>query len=177
MTKNEKSFVLWFTGLSAAGKSSIADAVYEKLGKSDIRIERLDGDIVRENLTQDLGYSKDDRDENIKRVGFLANMLSKNGVVVVASFIAPYEKQRQELRKNVHNFIEVFVDAPLEVCIARDPKGMYKKAQNGEIKLFTGISDVYDIPKKPHVHLLSDKMTIEECCDEVINYLVEKKFI
>jgi adenylyl-sulfate kinase len=177
--KNNKSkgFVLWFTGFSAAGKSSIADAVFDKLSHGDNRIERLDGDVVRKNLTHDLGFSKEDRNENVKRVGFVANLLSKNGVVVVAAFIAPYKKQRDDLKKNVHNFIEIFVDAPLDVCIGRDPKGMYKKAQEGEIKLFTGISDKYEEPDNPDIHLRTDKQSIEECRDQVVEYLRDNNYL
>lgn len=177
MNNNGKGFVLWFTGLSAAGKSSVADAVYEKLNHGKIRIERLDGDVMRKNLTRDLGFSKKDRDENIRRVGFVANTLSKNGVAVVAAFIAPYEEQRNKLKKDVHNFIEIFVDAPLEVCITRDPKGMYKKAQRGEIKMFTGISDVYEKPINPDVHIKTNEMEVGECRDEVVDYLIKKGFI
>lgn len=171
------SFVLWFTGLSAAGKSTIADAVYNELTNNDIKLQRLDGDVVREELTNDLGFTSIDRDENIKRVGFLANMLSNNGVSVVASFIAPYERHRRDLREKVHNYIEVFVDAPLEVCIDRDPKGLYKKAQAGELKHFTGLEDTYDRPEKPDIHLLSYDMSVEECRDKVMEYLVKENFI
>jgi len=177
MDKKEKGFVLWFTGLSAAGKSSVAEAVYTKLSQGGVRIEILDGDIMRKNLTCDLGFSRKDRDENIRRVGFISNLLSRNGVVVVAAFIAPYEEQRRRLKKNVYNFIEIFVDAPIEVCTKRDPKGMYKKANDGEIKLFTGVSDRYDIPNNPDIHLHSSVMTIDECRDVVIEYLFAKKYL
>lgn len=174
---NKKGFVLWFTGLSAAGKSTIADAVYKVLEQREMKLERLDGDVVRENLTKDLGFSREDRDENIRRIGFVANLLSKNDVGVIASFIAPYEKQRSELRAKVHNFIEVFVDAPLEVCEARDPKGMYKKARSGEIKMFTGVSDPYEVPEKPDIHLKSSEDSIEKCVEYVIQFLQSKKYI
>lgn len=175
--EKNKSFVLWFTGLSAAGKSTIADAVYSELNNHGLKIQRLDGDVVRNELTSDLSFSPEDRDENIKRVGFLANMLSTNGVAVVASFIAPYKRHRQDLKDNVYNFIEVFVDAPLEVCMERDPKGLYKKAQAGEIELFTGLGDVYDRPDDPHIHLLSHELSVEDCRDKVIEYLLQENFI
>ncbi|MEA2006614.1 MAG: sulfate adenylyltransferase [Patescibacteria group bacterium] len=177
MKTSKRGFVLWFTGLSGAGKSTVADLVFEHLRGNGTRIERLDGDVVRENLAQDLGFSKKDRDENIRRIGFVADLLSRNGVGVIASFISPYQKQRDELRKEVENFIEVFVNAPLEICEERDPKGMYKKARAGEIKNFTGISDSYDSPKDPDIELRTDKGTPRECVQQVIDYLDEKGFI
>lgn len=173
----KNGFVLWFTGLSAAGKTTIADALFEHLNKNGIHLERLDGDVARENLTKDLGFSKEDRDENIRRIGFVAGLLSKNNVGVIASFISPYKKQRQELRKKVYNFIEVFVDTPLEICEKRDPKGMYKKARAGEIKQFTGISDPYEAPEKPDIHLKSGEWDVERCVEEIIKYLREKGYI
>ncbi len=174
---NQKGFVLWFTGLSASGKSTIADAVFDSLLKMGMKTERLDGDIVRQNITKDLGFSKKDRDENIRRIGALANQFSSSGIGVVASFITPYQEQRQGLRDNVKNYIEVFVDTPLEVCENRDPKGLYQKARAGEIKGFTGIDDPYEIPQNPEIRLKNHEKSLEECVDEVINYLKEKKYI
>ncbi len=174
MNKNKKGFVLWFTGLSGAGKSTIADGVFEVLKTNGIKIERLDGDVVRENLTKSLGFTKEDRDENIRRIGFVANLLSRNEVGVIASFISPYQKQREELQRNVNNYIEIYVNASLEVCEARDPKGLYKKARKGEIKNFTGISDPYDEPQNPALELRTDKATPEECIAEVINFISKK---
>ena len=168
---NNQGFVLWFTGLSASGKSTIADKVCEILQNRNIRIERLDGDEVRKNLTKNLGFSKKDRYKNIRRVGYVANLLSSNGVGVVASFISPYRKQRKELRKNVKNFIEIFVDTPLEICEARDPKGIYKKARAGEVKFFTGISDPYEEPQNPDIHLKTEKMSVGECANKILKYL------
>jgi len=175
--KNKKGFVLWFTGLSAAGKSTIADEVYEILKQKNIKLERLDGDIVRQNLTKDLGFSSKDRDENIRRVGFVSNLLSCNGVGVIASFISPYRKQRKELKKIVYNFIEVFVDTPLSICEDRDPKGMYKKARAGKIKNFTGISDIYEKPNNPDIVLKTNKINTKECVKIVIDYLIKNNFI
>ncbi|MEA1925896.1 MAG: sulfate adenylyltransferase [Patescibacteria group bacterium] len=175
--KNKKGFVLWFTGLSGAGKSTIADGVFETLKINGIKIERLDGDVVRENLTKSLGFTKEDRDENIKRIGFVASLLSRNDVGVIASFISPYQKQREELQRNVNNYIEIYVNAPLEVCEERDPKGLYKKARRGEIKNFTGISDPYDEPRNPALELRTDKATPEECIAEVINFINKKGYI
>ncbi len=173
----QKGFVLWFTGLSAAGKTSVADKVFKILQKNNINLERFDGDIVRENLTKGLSFSREDRDENIRRIGFVSNLLSRNGVGVVASFISPYKKQRESLRDNVENFIEIFVDAPLAICENRDPKGMYKKARSGEIKSFTGVSDPYEVPGNSDVHLKSGEMSIDECAEKVVRYLREKGYV
>lgn len=174
---NSKGFVLWLTGLSAAGKTTIADKIFAVLEKENIKAERLDGDVVRESLTKDLGFSKEDRDENIRRIGSVANLLCNNGVGVIASFISPYRQQRHELKKKVNNFIEVFVDTPLEICEKRDAKGLYKKARAGEIKNFTGISDPYEKPKNSDIHLKTDKMSVEESVKMVIKYLKKNNYI
>ena len=175
--KGHKGFVLWFTGLSCSGKTSTADRVYEELAKRKIKIERLDGDVVRENLTKDLGFSKKDRDENIRRVGFVAKLISRNGIGVLASFISPYRKQREELRLKIPNFIEVFVDTPLAVCEERDKKGLYKKARAGEIKNFTGISDPYEEPQNPEIRLDGSGNNINKRAREVIAYLEKHGYI
>ncbi|MDD5290994.1 MAG: adenylyl-sulfate kinase [Patescibacteria group bacterium] len=182
--KNEKKknftkrgAVLWFTGLSGSGKSTIADEVREKLEKRNIDCERLDGDIVRQSLTKDLGFSRQDRDSNISRVSYVANLLSKHGVLVLATFISPYRKQREMVRKQVSDFIEIFVDAPLEVCQRRDTKGLYKKAGQNEVKDFTGITDPYEEPKKPDIHLRTDKIPLDECVNKILAYLENKKLI
>lgn len=174
---NHKGFVLWLTGLSASGKTTIADEVSKILEKNNIKIERLDGDVVRETLTKDLGFSKEDRDENIKRIGLVVKLLSNNGIGVIASFISPYREQRKELKDKIENFIEVFVDTPLEICEKRDAKGLYKKARAGEIKNFTGISDPYEKPKNPDIHLETDKMSVEESVKMVIKYLKKNNYI
>lgn len=174
---NKKGFVLWFTGFSASGKSTLADKVVEILNHNGNQLERLDGDEVRKHLTSDLGFSKKDREENIRRIGFVAELLSRNNVGVIASFISPYRKQRQELRDMVTNYIEIFVDAPLAVCEARDPKGMYKKARAGEIKLFTGIDDPYEAPENPEIHVKTDELSVEECAEMILKYLRENNFI
>jgi adenylyl-sulfate kinase len=174
---NKKGYVLWFTGFSAAGKSTLADRVVELLNHNGNQLERLDGDEVRKNLTNDLGFSKEDRDENIRRIGFVAELLSRNNVGVIASFISPYRKQRQGLRDMVTNYIEIFVDAPLAVCEARDPKGMYKKARAGEIKQFTGIDDPYEPPENPEIHVKTDELSVEECAQLVLQYLRENGYI
>lgn len=174
---NKKGFVLWFTGLSAAGKSTLADRIFEILKDKNFKVERLDGDIVRQSLTRDLGFSKEDREENIRRVGNLASQLEKNGNIVIASFIAPYQKQRQELRDKIDNYIEVFVDAPIEICESRDPKGMYKKARAGEIKDFTGVDDPYEKPENPEIHVKSGEESLEESTEKVMKYLKDNNLV
>lgn len=172
-----KGFVLWMTGLSQSGKSTIADDVYNQLKDKGCRVERLDGDIVRESLTKDLGFSKEDRDENIRRVTFLAKLLSRNGVGVIASFISPYERQREEVKRKVENYIEVYVNTPLEVCEKRDKKGLYKMAREGKIKNFTGINDPYDEPKNPDIEIRTEENDLEKCIRIVINYLEDRNYI
>ncbi len=174
---NQKGFTLWFTGLSCSGKSTLADAVFQALKNKGLKAERLDGDVVRESLTRDLGFSRADREENIRRVGFVARLLASHGIAVVASFISPYQAQRQELRENIPNFIEVFVDAPLAVCAARDVKGLYKKAQAGEIKNFTGLDDPYERPTAPEIHLRTDQKSVVECVQTIISYLAANDFL
>lgn len=172
-------FVLWFTGLSGAGKTTVAKAVLARLKKEfpTQKTERLDGDVVREHLTKDLGFSKEDRQTNLGRVRFVAQLLSRNGVGVVSSFISPYAEDRNQIRTQTTNFIEVFVNAPLEVCESRDVKGLYQKARTGEIKEFTGISDPYETPLNPEIELRTDLEEIDESAQKVIDYLIEKGLI
>lgn len=170
-------FVLWFTGLSGAGKTTIAREVERVLRMRCLRVERLDGDTVRQKLTKDLGFSKEDRDTNIERVTFVAQLLSRNNVVVLASFISPYRATRDYVRQETTNFIEVYVDAPLEVCIERDVKGLYAKAVAGEIPNFTGVSDPYEPPEHPDIHVRTDQETIEESVAKVITWLEQRGLI
>jgi adenylyl-sulfate kinase len=170
-------FVLWFTGLSGAGKTTIARALERVLRERGLRVERLDGDTVRQKLTKDLGFSKDDRDTNIERVAFVAQLLSRNNVVVLGSFISPYRTTRDYVRQETTNFIEVYVDAPLEVCIERDVKGLYKQAVAGEIEHFTGISDPYEPPERPDVHVRTDLETVEESVRKVLVWLEQRGLI
>lgn len=149
----EEGFTLWFTGLSGAGKSTLAELVEERLHQLGRRVELLDGDEIRKNLSQGLGFSKADRDANILRIAFVARLLSRNGVVAITAAISPYRSIRDQARAEIANFVEVFVDCPLEVCEQRDVKGLYKKARSGEIKQFTGISDPYEPPENPEIHL------------------------
>lgn len=141
-----KGVTIWFTGLSGAGKTTISREVEARLRAQGYKVEVLDGDVVRTHLTKGLGYTKEDRDENIRRIGFVAHLLTRNGVIVIVSAISPYRAIREEIRAKIGNFVEVYVNAPLEVCEARDVKGLYKKARAGEIKMFTGIDDPYEPP-------------------------------
>lgn len=135
------------------------------------QVELLDGDVVRNYLSQGLGFSKQDRDINVRRIGFVANLLSRNGVIVIVAAISPYREIREELRKTTTNFLEVYVQAPLAVCESRDVKGLYAKARTGQIKHFTGISDPYEELLNPEVTCLTDQFTVEQCVDQVVNYL------
>ena len=173
---NRKGFVLWFTGPSQSGKTTTADAVFKSLKKKGIKVERLDGDTVRRWLNKDLGFSKKDRNENIRRVRCIAKFLSENSVGVVASFISPYKSEREKVRKDTTNFIEVFCNCPLKVCEQRDTKGLYLKARKGEIKNFTGISDPYEEPETPEIELKTNEISVEECARKVLDYL-EKEIL
>ncbi|MBN1312240.1 MAG: adenylyl-sulfate kinase [Anaerolineae bacterium] len=173
----QKGFTLWMTGLSGAGKTTIARIIEDELKARGLRIERLDGDVVRQSLTRDLGFTKEDRDKNIERVTFVAKLLSRNDVGVIACFISPYQSVRDMVRAETTNFIEVFVDAPLDTCIERDVKGMYAKAMAGEIANFTGISDPYEPPDNPEITVHTDQETPEESAASIIRYLEEQGFI
>jgi adenylylsulfate kinase len=153
-----RGFTLWFTGLSGAGKTTIAEIVEKELRERFGQVEVLDGDIVRTNLSKGLTFSRDDRNVNVLRIGFVANLLTRNGVAVIVSAISPYKEARDQVRRNIgEDFVEVFVDAPLEVCAERDVKGLYEKAFAGEIEQFTGVSDPYEPPAAPDLHLKTDE--------------------
>jgi adenylyl-sulfate kinase len=166
-----EGLVLWFTGLPCSGKTTVADKVAEKMKAKDMKVERLDGDIVRKSLTRDLGFSKEDRDKNIERVTFVAMILSRNGVAVLPAFVSPYIGARDNARKECTNFIEVFVKCSVEECEKRDVKGMYKKAREGIIKDFTGVDDPYEEPPNPEIVLETDKETLDESAQKVVEYL------
>lgn len=175
---NSKGFTLWFTGLSGAGKSTLAQYLIPIFKGMGCPVECLDGDEVRENLSKGLGFSKEDRDTNIRRIGYVANMLSRNGVISITAAISPYTAIRDEVRKQCEaTFVEVYVEAPLEVVEARDTKGLYKKARAGEIKQFTGISDPYEEPKSPEVLVHTGDQSIEESAQAVLDYLHGKGLI
>ncbi len=159
---------IWFTGLSGSGKSTIAQALAEKLKGEGYGLEILDGDIVRTNLTKGLGFSREDRDENIRRIGFVAHLLTRNGTIVLVSAISPYREVREEVRDRIGNFLEVYVSAPLEVCEERDVKGLYKRARAGEIKGFTGIDDPYETPLNPDINCQTHQETLEESVAKVM---------
>ncbi|MFC2169746.1 adenylyl-sulfate kinase [Acidobacteriota bacterium] len=176
-SKNQKGVTLWFTGLPCSGKSALADRVAEILKEQNLNVERLDGDIVRQSLTRDLGFSKEDRNENIRRITFVSKLLTRNGVVVLTSFISPYRDVRGYARKEIGSFVEIYVKCALEVCIKRDVKGMYKKAIEGEIKEFTGISDPYEEPLNPEILVESDKETLEICAGKILERLKELGYL
>jgi len=175
--KDQKGFTAWFTGLPCCGKTTIADKVAEILKQKGYKVERLDGDIVRQDLTNDLGFSKEDRDENIKRVTFVAKLLTRNGVAVLTTFVSPYKEMRNNARKEIGNFIEIYVKCPLELCMKRDVKGMYKKALEGKIKNFTGVDDPYEEPENPELILYTDKETIDESVQKTIDKLIQLGYI
>lgn len=169
----EKGFTLWFTGLSGAGKSTIANAIVPRLRELGKRVEILDGDEVRTNLSKGLGFSKEDRDTNIRRIGYVAQLLTRNGAVAITAAISPYRAIRDEVRERIGNFVEVYVKCPLDTLIARDVKGLYKKALAGEIKEFTGISDPYEEPLHPEVVVETDRETVDESVNKILARLQE----
>ena len=167
----QRGFTLWFTGLSGAGKTTVAEIVEKELRNRELQVEVLDGDIVRTNLSKGLTFSRDDRNINVLRIGFVANLLTRNGVGVIVSAISPYKEARDQVRRRIVDFVEVFVDAPLEVCAERDVKGLYKKAMAGEIQQFTGVSDPYEPPAAPDLVLKTNEETPEESARKVIEKL------
>ncbi|HEX2267161.1 MAG TPA: adenylyl-sulfate kinase [Actinomycetota bacterium] len=170
-------FTVWFTGLSGAGKSTLAEMLEEELRKRGLKVEMLDGDVVRTNLSKGLGFSKEDRDTNILRIGFVAQLLTRNGVAKIVSAISPYREARNKCREMIGDFIEVFVSAPLDVCIERDVKGLYKQAIAGELPSFTGVSDPYEPPDNPDLVLETDVMSKEECLQLILDTLQERGYI
>ncbi len=174
-----KSVIVWFTGLSGAGKSTLAHALEDALHKNKIRTFVLDGDNVRQGLCKDLGFSEDDREENIRRIGEVSRLMMEAGVIVLSAFISPFIKDRKIVRELVTKgeFIEVYCDAPLAVCETRDVKGLYKKARAGEIQEFTGISSPYEAPTKPEILLDTANQTIEKSVDDILAYLSKQQII
>jgi adenylylsulfate kinase len=171
MTNNDTGFVLWLTGLSGAGKSTIASALAPRLLERGHRVEILDGDEIRTNLCQELGFSREDRDTNIARIGYVAGKLAKHGVAVVVAAISPYREARDKVRASVATFVEVYVAAPIETCAERDVKGLYAKALAGEIKNFTGVSDPYEPPFRPELVLHTEHERVDESVGRVLAWL------
>ena len=172
----DKAFVVWFTGLPASGKTTIAKGVAERLRNLGYRVELLDGDWVRKTINPDAGFTFEERRRHLLRVAWIARLLARNGVITLCSFVSPYRSVRAEVRRIVEEevpFIEVYVECSLEECIRRDPKGLYKKALRGEIKHFTGISDPYEPPEHPDIVVNTETMSVEECVEKVLQYLNE----
>ncbi len=177
--KNQKGCVLWFTGLSGSGKSTIANEVEYSLNKQGYHTYLLDGDNLRHGLNKDLGFSYEDRVENIRRVAEVAKLFVDAGIIVLVAFISPFLKEREKAKEIIgkENFIEIFVDTPLEECIKRDPKGLYKKALNGEISEFTGIDSPYEPPENPDVHIKTLETDLNKSVEIILNFLVDKNFV
>ncbi len=173
----DRGFTVWLTGLSGSGKSTIANLLNQEFSKRGLNHEVLDGDVIRTNLSKGLGFSKEDRDTNIRRIGFVCHLLTRNGVVAVTAAISPYRAIRDEVRDTIGDFVEVFVNAPLEVCEKRDTKGLYKKARAGEIQHFTGISDPYEPPLNPEIECRTDRETPEESVNNILTKLRELGYI
>lgn len=170
MARPAKAFVLWLTGLSGSGKTTLANRIYEFIEKRGLSVEKLDGDILR-GLFPSTGFTRAQRDEHIKRVGFMASILEKHGVIVVASFISPYRQARRLVRDMCSNFIEVYVQAPLDVCEKRDVKGLYTRARAGQIKNFTGLDDPYEEPQNPELIINTDEQTVDESVSVIIDFI------
>lgn len=174
---SQKGFTLWFTGLSGAGKTTLAHIIEAELKRRNLKVEILDGDVVRTNLSKGLGFSKEDRDTNIRRIGFVCHLLSRNGVATISAAISPYREIRDEVRKTIGDFVEVYVHCPLEVCAQRDVKGLYAKAIAGEIPGFTGVSDPYEAPLNPEVTVDSSTETPEQSAGKILRKLEELEYI
>jgi len=176
-----KGFTLWFTGLSGAGKSTLTDLLEAEFKRRGYKVEVLDGDVVRTNLSKGLGFSKEDRDINIRRIGFVCDLLSRNGVIAISAAISPYQAIRDENRQLVEShgaaFIEVFCKCSLDELVRRDVKGLYKKALSGEIQNFTGVSDPYEEPQNPEILVQSDTESVEDSLRKILSYLEEHDLI
>jgi adenylyl-sulfate kinase len=178
---NHQGFTLWFTGLSGSGKSTLSEALARDFRERGVKFEVLDGDEVRTNLSKGLGFSKEDRDTNIRRIGYVARLLARNGVIAMTAAISPYQEIRDEIREATERdgakFIEIYCECPIPVLAERDVKGLYKKALAGEIKNFTGVSDPYEAPVKPEVHVHSDTESISDSAAKILAYLEQQKLI
>ncbi len=179
LLKAQRPAVLWFTGLSGSGKSTIANAVERKLLKLNKHSYLLDGDNVRHGLNKDLSFTDADRIENIRRIGEVSKLFVDSGLLVLTAFISPFVSDRNQVRDLVADkqFIEIFIDTPISVCESRDPKGLYKKARAGEIKHFTGIDSDYQLPTEPEIHVHTESYSVEECADQIISYLYKNGYL
>jgi adenylylsulfate kinase len=170
-------FTIWFTGLSGAGKSTLSTILQQRLGERGRNVEILDGDIVRTHLSKGLSFSKEDRDTNIKRIGFVCSLLTRNGVATISAAIAPYREARAWARKEIGNFVEVYVKCPIEVCRQRDVKGLYKLSDEGKLKGFTGVDDPYEEPEHPELVVETDKETPEQSVQRILHKLEELGYL
>jgi len=172
-----EGFAVWLTGLSGAGKSTLAEGLVAHLREQGAKVELLDGDVVRTNLSQGLGFSREDRDTNIRRIGFVTELLTRNGVIVVVAAISPYRSAREDVKRKIPRFVEVHVDCSIEVLTARDTKGLYKRALAGELGNFTGISDPYEPPLNPCVVIQSDRESVDECLAKIWRELERRALV
>lgn len=173
----ERGFTLWFTGLSGSGKTTLAQLVEHTLQERGRQVELLDGDVVRTHLSKGLGFTREDRDTNILRIGFVCRLLSRNGVVAIASAISPYRETRDQVRATIDNFIEVYVDTPLEECRRRDVKGLYRQALTGQVTAFTGVSDPYERPFAAEITVTTVGKTPEQCASDIVNWLERRGYL
>ncbi len=173
----DQGFVIWLTGLSQSGKTTVSLGLEKLLKEAGIKTERLDGDVVRQSLCKDLGFTSQDRNKNIERVTYVAKLLSRNKIAVLVAFISPYRLHRLNARQELTNFIEVYVNCPLETCEARDKKGLYHKARRREIDNFTGISDAYEVPDNPDIEIRTDKMEPDDCVKVIRDYLLSNSYL
>ena len=174
---SERGFTVWFTGLSGAGKSTIAEMLFHEFQARGMKTEILDGDVVRQNLSKGLGFSKEDRDLNILRIGFVANLLTRNGVATICCPISPYRGARDAVREEIGAFVEVYVKASLDECVRRDTKGLYRRALAGEIPQFTGVSDPYEEPLRPELVIDTEREVVGESAARVVDRLVELGYV
>ena len=172
-----RGFVVWLTGLSGSGKTTIGRSLKTRLEELGMKVELLDGDEVRKQLSPDLGFSKNDREMHARRVVYLSKLLARNGIVTLVSLIAPYRSFRDSARKDIGDYVEVYVKTPLETCIKRDPKGLYKKALNGEITDMTGLQDPYEEPANPEVLIETERLTVEDSAEKILSILKELRYI
>lgn len=174
---NEKGFTLWFTGLYGSGKTTLARMAEKEILSRGFKVEVLDGGAIRNSLSKGLGFNKDDRDAHIRRLGFVCNLLTRNGVVAIVSAISPYRAIRDENREQIGSFVEVYVECPVKTCMERDVKGLYKKAVDGEIRNFTGVSDPYEAPLNPEVRVETDKESPDQCLAKILRVLEKLNYL